>query len=341
MEISLRLLFQGCNPSKFVVYFMLLAFTLLFALKIDNFIDAPYWIVFLPLFAWKLLLMLGTIVGCISHCKYPPGRNELFLELEFRSMILMFGENMLLLTFEVMVCFKLQSDLPMLWILIFIPLLLESLIAILICIWLLRRERSFEFELFFAVNIVQFVFLALKLDGMVNWTWMVVFIPFWILICLVLIGVLYAAVLAVLLIRSIDLMPEYRRQYVYSAIGCAFLVVPTVIFLVLLSNKLDGDSSLPYVLTSLPLYISLICLIFTSFASGGGNQWWFGMRRDFFELLLDTCPCLREYGNVSYNLRKNEAASRHDEILDVERCSSRYSRELRPVVPLISIEQPD
>ena len=27
---------------------------------------------------------------------------------------------------------------------------------------------------------------------------------------------------------------------------------------------------------------------------------WFGIRKDFCEYLLDLCPCLREYGNVSY-----------------------------------------
>ena len=50
------------------------------------------------------------------------------------------------------------------WILVFIPLVVVSIISIAICVWSVRHDRSFELELFCAVNILQFVFLALKLD---------------------------------------------------------------------------------------------------------------------------------------------------------------------------------
>lgn len=46
----------------------------------------------------------------------------------------------------------------------------------------------FQLELFCAVNILQFIFLALKLDGFINWSWEVVFVPLWILMCLSLVG---------------------------------------------------------------------------------------------------------------------------------------------------------
>lgn len=176
--------------------------------------------------------------------------------------------------FELLVCYKLDAEGNILWLFVFIPLFFESLLSILVCVWSLRREKSFEvnfwcfdsvkcvyeqivfffqFELFFSVNVLQFVFLALKLDKLITWPWVVrisqwsfcqtffdfnicflkiIFVPLWILICLSLIGVLYAIVLAVLLIRSIDLLPEHRRQHVYTAIGYTFLVVPILIFLV-------------------------------------------------------------------------------------------------------------
>jgi len=109
-----------------------------------------------------------------------------------------------------------------------------------------------QFELFFSVNVVQFVLIALKLDAMIAWSWAVVFIPLWILICVSLIAVLYAIILALLLIRrfepgsisvrgvranrlchcSVDLMPERRRQHMWSAIAYTLLVVPLLVFLV-------------------------------------------------------------------------------------------------------------
>ena len=54
------------------------------------------------------------------------------------------------------------------WILVFVPLVFISLISIPICIWSIRHDRSYELELFCAVNMLQFIFLALKLDRSVH-----------------------------------------------------------------------------------------------------------------------------------------------------------------------------
>ena len=39
---------------------------------------------------------------------------------------------------------------------------------------------------------------------------------------------------------------------------------------------------------------------------------WFGMRRDFCSFLLTVCPCLREYGNISYTKQSNNNNSRNN-----------------------------
>ncbi|KHJ82594.1 hypothetical protein OESDEN_17712, partial [Oesophagostomum dentatum] len=49
-----------------------------------------------------------------------------------------------------------------------------------------------------------------------------------------------------------------------------------------------------------PLLVSLICLVLMSCVHGGGNVWWFGLRQPFCTALLDACPCLKQYANVSY-----------------------------------------
>lgn len=89
---------------------------------------------------------------------------------------------------------------------------------------------------------------------------------------------------------------------------------------------------------------------------------WFGMRRDFCVFLLDTCPCLREYGNVSYKFgssnsgtnvgndaRRTERESavlmqiRPDDGQSSSTIAAQQQRQpyLRPILPTITIESPD
>jgi hypothetical protein len=58
----------------------------------------------------------------------------------------------------------------------------------------------------------------------------IVFIPVWIVMCTAMIGVLYAIILAIILVKSPDIVPQHRRGNVSSAVGYSFLVVPLLIF---------------------------------------------------------------------------------------------------------------
>ena len=58
----------------------------------------------------------------------------------------------------------------------------------------------------------------------------IVFIPVWIVMCIALIGVLYAVVLAIILVRSPDVLSEQRRGNISVAVGYMFFVVPLLIF---------------------------------------------------------------------------------------------------------------
>jgi hypothetical protein len=51
--VNLQGFFQEFNASKFVVFSALLAFSLLYTLKLDGEIAVSYWTVFLPLWIWK------------------------------------------------------------------------------------------------------------------------------------------------------------------------------------------------------------------------------------------------------------------------------------------------
>ena len=61
----------------------------------------------------------------------------------------------------------------------------------------------------------------------------------------------------------------------------------------------------PYLYTSVvfPLLVSFLTLLCTSVGRRGGNPWWCGIRKDFCSfLVLNLCPMLQEYGNISYQV---------------------------------------
>lgn len=99
-----------------------------------------------------------------------------------------------------------------------------------VCIWAVKHDRSFELELFCAVNVLQFIFLALRLDNFITWSWEVVFVPLWALLCLSLVAVLYAIVFAAVLLRTPQINARQRRTSLNSAIAYTFLVVPILVF---------------------------------------------------------------------------------------------------------------
>ena len=89
---------------------------------------------------------------------------------------------------------------------------------------------------------------------------------------------------------------------------------------------------------------------------------WFGLRKDFCQFLIsDACPCLQEYGNISYKVQFNESShsdSAAEPITDEPSSSSSQSEHSSPsaspnrkakksaskdalVAPVVFIEMPD
>ena len=95
-----------------------------------------------------------------------------------------------------------------------------------------------------------------------------------------------------------------------------------MVFLVLLTNKMDETVKISYFAAASPLFLTFFTLIITSFGSRGksaalicpalqssviiislgGNQYWFGLRKPPCQFLFSVCPCLQLFGNVSYSL---------------------------------------
>ncbi|XP_076451865.1 transmembrane protein 185A-like [Babylonia areolata] len=344
--MNLKNLFQDFNPSKFLVFSCLLVFSLLFALRLDKTIEWSYWLVFIPIWLWKLAVICGSSVGSYVWWKHPNYRMEGDSYTQYKAMVMCTGLHLLLLMFEILACDNLEMDSHS-WVLVFIPLIVMAVISIGICIWAVKNERSFEMELFCSVNILQFIFLALRLDGVISWSWVIVFIPIWIVMCVALIGVLYAIVLAIILLKSPDIIPEQRRGNVSSAIGYSFLVIPLLVFEILLANRLDRVNSFQYSAITAPLLLSLATLVCLSFGAKGGNNWWFGIRKDFCQFLLGVCPCLQEYGNISYSLQHNDSDSAAstpecEKVKGINKLKKEaIDEQPRTVVPVLSIEMPD
>jgi len=307
-DINFRSFFQDFNMSKFVVYSSLLTFSMLFALKRDGILHWSWWSIFIPLFVWKGFAVCGAIVGSIVWWRRPQNHLNAEEYIQYKAMLISLATHLLLLMFELLVADQLQSDRHY-WILVFVPLVFVSLISIPICIWSVRHDRSFELELFCAVNMLQFIFIALKLDAIINWPWEIIFVPTWIVLCISLVGVLYTIIFAGILLRMTEVNAEQRRTSTNSALGYSFLVIPLLVFLVLITNKLDAPKSdqwISYYFTACaPLFLTFFTLIMASFGSRGGNQYWFGLRKPPCQFLFGICPCLQLFGNISYSLYSN------------------------------------
>ena len=60
--------------SKFIVHLSLFFFVFFFSLRLDETIQWSWWIVFLPIWIWKVLVFLGAAIGTFIWLKNPQSR---------------------------------------------------------------------------------------------------------------------------------------------------------------------------------------------------------------------------------------------------------------------------
>ncbi|XP_067948518.1 transmembrane protein 185-like [Watersipora subatra] len=347
--------FQLVNPGKLGVYLSLLTFSLFMSLWMDGLIRWSIWIVFLPLWLWKMLIIFGSVIGIGVWCYKPEARYERGSFVQFRAMIISTALHLLLILFEILICIRLENvSAKFPWTLVFSPLLFSSLLSIVLCLWAIKNDRGFEMELLCCVNSLQFVFIAIKLDGFVSWSWLLVLIPLWITMSVAFIFMIYAIIVAAILMKTSDSQAENRRVTVNTALSYVFIVIPLIVYAVLLVGKLEGLTQLYYSLAGIPLYIALITLTISAFSSRPGNIWWFGLRKDFCQfLIVDACPCLQEYGNISYKVQFNDSSNREvvaqqEPINDepspehsITSSPAKHSNKELLSTPVVLIEMPD
>ncbi|XP_017523881.1 transmembrane protein 185A isoform X3 [Manis javanica] len=251
------------------------------------------------------MVIVGASVGTGVWARNPQYRAEGETCVEFKAMLIAVGIHLLLLMFEVLVCDRIERG-SHFWLLVFMPLFFVSPVSVAACVWGFRHDRSLELEILCSVNILQFIFIALRLDRIIHWPWLVVCVPLWILMSFLCLVVLYYIVWSVLFLRSMDVIAEQRRTHITMALSWMTIVVPLLTFEILLVHKLDGHNAFSCIPIFVPLWLSLITLMATTFGQKGGNHWWFGIRKDFCQFLLEIFPFLREYGNISYDLHHED-----------------------------------
>ncbi len=72
-------------------------------------------------------------------------------------------------------------------------------------------------------------------------------------------------------------------------------------------SQLDGNLSAPYTATFVPLHVSILLLLPTTFTRQSANPLWFGLQKNFVDVLMEMCPVLKEYLNVSWSKKTDEA----------------------------------
>nr|CAB3267063.1 transmembrane protein 185A-like [Phallusia mammillata] len=353
--MDLKEVFKDFNPSKFAFFICLLPLSILVSLRLNGDIDWSMWILFIPMWFLNMFVVIGAIVGSVVWCRHPEYRVEQNGYTDYKAMLITVGMHLLLLMFELLLCDNVEAGgQKNMWILVFTPLFFASPVAVAACIWGFKHDRSLELEVILSMNILLFIFVALQLDGIIKWDWAAVFIPLWIVMCLPSIAVLYYFVWTLIFFRST--YPESdRRSHLVMACTWILVVIPLLTFQVLLAYRLDGYNSIPWSNIFIPLHISILALIIGTFGSKGGNKWWFGIRVDFCQFMLNQCPFMRLYGNVSYKFPTDEerrqdgdtvpytnshlyGTSRKDVSKDIH---ADGHAKFETVVPVVSIDSPD
>ncbi|CAF1367095.1 unnamed protein product [Rotaria sp. Silwood1] len=308
---------QEFNACQFLVSFCLLIFSILYAFREQLFISWPYWLVFLPLFIWKSLAIVGAIIGICTYCCIRSRNRERNSPIQCRALFFNLIETILLLFFEILVCYNLDqppgSEYRLTWIICFLPLIILSIISVFTYVWLLRHGRSWEIQALFVVNILQFIFFALKLDNsIITWNYAAVFIPLWIVMGISIIFCVGRLIWTFVHYHRNDITHVSNGQQRVNRRFCHILASPTVghiyvllfllIFQILLVFYLEHLFDLSFIVVCVPLYFALIILIYMSFGSRvPANHWWFGLRQDACEWLLHLCPIFETYANIEYN----------------------------------------
>lgn len=339
---------ENLNEGTVCVCFFVSVWLFLIAARLDNFLILPYWIIFLPLWIWKFIVIIGWLVGLIVWCKQLRFANNSEHRVYFyndpafpfiQAMSVSVFFHLIIACSEILFCVHLSvksSNLTYLTILS--PLLVVGALGVFGFLFVVIDSRSlflggsthrrqpprsfagtdqffidsrprhvcsFTLELSIAANLLQLLFLIARLDHWISSTWIVTFIPSFILLAM---GFLFClAGLTVALITyftAFFLSSTQRRLPVCYYAAHLLIVLLLCSSLILLGLYLDGHLNkrkIIYLFICTPVWISLF--LYTFIMSEPGNPWWFGLNRNVSLAIVESFPALQLCANI--HLTKN------------------------------------
>lgn len=145
-------------------------------------------------------------------------------------------------------------------------------------------------EVLFAAGFLPFLFVALRLSNSIDWGWQLVFIPIWLLLCLLTLLWAYYVIFLVISVLSAESTLDERVGYAAKTFGATLILCPATAFFVhfcysqhknakpchflaqiLLAMRLNGDINTYFTVIAIPFILSVGFLMWTAFIQSGGN----------------------------------------------------------------------
>jgi len=300
------------RPYEWLITLLLILTTILAVLKLDNVITTSWAVVFVPFYFIVLHAIWTPLVYDTASAMYDEDFEETLSPQERRCCSPVFYYMLYIVplgrssdwtirflaytavgslsSFLVLGFIKIISDDLFEWWAVFIPLMFECLVVTVALIsgcgrdfitnddhWIDRAIPCF----LTVILLLFFIFMFLKLDQLVDWSWYVVMIPYFVLkaalvICpVILSGISFWASYSV---RSYTRWSQDSGMFcLISTILSVLVYAPLMVFVVLAIQKAEGDNNLTYALIFTPLFIlegcgCIGCIIMNGIATASDDD---------------------------------------------------------------------
>lgn len=236
---------QNVLTQKALFLFALSANLILCLLRINDYIHVNAWFLFMPFWLWNILVFGGSLILF------------LFKSLNLTKLSLFYYLCQIsILTFQIFLCIKLEKN-ALNWYVVFIPIYCLCVLGFLTFTKAFCELTVYDCEKFLALNLPCVILIALRLDNYINWTWVVVLIPFWIIMGFLIVLLLFL----VCMLCGLSRFTQKDLHDIVSMIGCTSIAFTFLIFVVLLICRLDNIKLFTYNEIFLPLFICVFFLM--------------------------------------------------------------------------------
>eukprot|EP00160_Parvularia_atlantis_P004797 Unigene14076_Nuclearia_a/m.42495 Unigene14076_Nuclearia_a/g.42495 ORF Unigene14076_Nuclearia_a/g.42495 Unigene14076_Nuclearia_a/m.42495 type:complete len:334 (+) Unigene14076_Nuclearia_a:2-1003(+) len=284
------------HHSDAVLFGCTFAFAVVLPLRADGVLGAAsWWAVFAPLWLLDALVLVGAAIGVARWRKHGGDRAD---RNDVVGMALCAAILALLTVTEALACARLEGA-AIDWRAVFAPTYAATIVAtcaVVAQMVLPRRNSSASFETFVALGFLPWLFVSLRLNETVTWTWQVVFVPVWLLYAIALPVTVSLVLRAAVRARSPFVDVHEKSLLAVTALDALVKTVPSLAFMVVLTMKLEGSTDVPWTTVFVPLQITLGLHMWAAVLRTGGNPHWFALG----EWSYRADKLLPRVGTVSY-----------------------------------------